>query len=74
MIIIMIMMGRFGLPVSRETEFRETGLPVLDASRRCVLGEQKTAAITAEIRGALADVREKVVETSALVAWRPAST
>jgi len=37
------------------------------------LGEEKTAAIAAEIRGALADVREEVVETSALVAWRPAS-
>ena len=35
------------------------------------LGEKKTAAIAAEIRLALADVREEVVETSALVAWRP---
>jgi ubiquinone/menaquinone biosynthesis C-methylase UbiE len=35
------------------------------------LGEKKTAAISAEIRAALADVREEVVETSALVAWRP---
>ena len=34
------------------------------------LGAEKTAAITAEIRHALADVREEVVETSALVAWR----
>ncbi len=34
------------------------------------LGETKTAAMTAEIRAALADVREEVVETSALVAWR----
>ncbi|HEY4171010.1 MAG TPA: class I SAM-dependent methyltransferase [Reyranella sp.] len=34
------------------------------------LGEAKTAAITAEIRSALGDVREEVVETSALVAWR----
>ena len=34
------------------------------------LGEKKTAAITAEIRAALADVREEVVETAALVAWR----
>ncbi len=34
------------------------------------LGE-KTAAMVAEIRAALADVREEVVETSALVAWRP---
>jgi SAM-dependent methyltransferase len=33
------------------------------------LGE-KAAAMTAEIRTALADVREEVVETSALVAWR----
>jgi SAM-dependent methyltransferase len=37
------------------------------------LGEEKTAAITAEVRRALADVREEVVETSALVAWRPDS-
>lgn len=34
------------------------------------LGEKGTAAITAEIQSALADVREEVVETSALVAWR----
>ena len=34
------------------------------------LGE-KTAAMVAELRAALADVREEVVETSALVAWRP---
>jgi SAM-dependent methyltransferase len=34
------------------------------------LGKKKTAAITAEIRTALAGVREEVVETSALVAWR----
>jgi SAM-dependent methyltransferase len=34
------------------------------------LGE-RAAAMTSEIRGALADVREEVVETSALVAWRP---
>jgi len=33
------------------------------------LGE-KMAAMVAEIRAALADVREEVVETSALVAWR----
>jgi SAM-dependent methyltransferase len=33
------------------------------------LGE-RTAAFVAELRGALADVREEVVETSALVAWR----
>ena len=33
------------------------------------LGE-KTATMMAEIRSALADVREEVVETSALVAWR----
>ena len=33
------------------------------------LGE-KTAAMVAELRSALADVREEVVETSALVAWR----
>ena len=33
------------------------------------LGE-KAAAMTTEIRTALADVREEVVETSALVAWR----
>jgi ubiquinone/menaquinone biosynthesis C-methylase UbiE len=37
------------------------------------LGENGTAAITAEIRRALADVKEEVVETSALVAWRPQS-
>lgn len=30
----------------------------------------KTAAMVAEIRSALADVREEVVETSAMVAWR----
>jgi trans-aconitate methyltransferase len=35
------------------------------------LGEKNTAAITEEVRAALADVREEVVETSALVAWRP---
>ncbi|MBN9090153.1 MAG: class I SAM-dependent methyltransferase [Reyranella sp.] len=35
------------------------------------LGETGTAAITAEVRSALADVREEVVMTSALVAWRP---
>jgi hypothetical protein len=35
------------------------------------LGEEKTAALSAEIRRVLADVREEVVETSALVAWRP---
>jgi len=35
------------------------------------LGEKKTAAISAEIRAKLADVREEVVETAALVAWRP---
>ena len=35
------------------------------------LGEKKTAAISAEIRAALAGVREEVVETAALVAWRP---
>jgi SAM-dependent methyltransferase len=34
------------------------------------LGEKNTAAITAEIRARLADVREEVVEISALVAWR----
>lgn len=34
------------------------------------LGEQKTAAISAEIRSALGHVREEVVETAALVAWR----
>jgi SAM-dependent methyltransferase len=34
------------------------------------LGETKTAAIAADIRRALADVREEVVETYALVAWR----
>lgn len=33
----------------------------------------KTAAMVAELRTALAEVREEVVETSALVAWRPAS-
>jgi hypothetical protein len=33
------------------------------------LGE-RAAAMIAEIRAALADVREEVVETSALVAWR----
>jgi ubiquinone/menaquinone biosynthesis C-methylase UbiE len=37
------------------------------------LGETGTAAITAEIRTALADIREEVVMTSALVAWRPDS-
>lgn len=31
----------------------------------------KTAAMVAEIRNALADVREEVVQTYALVAWRP---
>jgi hypothetical protein len=36
------------------------------------LGE-KTATMVAEIRAALADVREEVVETSALVAWKPES-
>jgi len=35
------------------------------------LGEKGTAAIAADIRAALAGVREEVVETSALVAWRP---
>ena len=35
------------------------------------LGEKGTAAIAADIRAALADVHEEVVETSALVAWRP---
>lgn len=35
------------------------------------LGEEKTAAITAEIHRELATVREEVVETYALVAWRP---
>jgi hypothetical protein len=35
------------------------------------LGATGTAAITAEVRSALADVREEVVMTSALVAWRP---
>jgi ubiquinone/menaquinone biosynthesis C-methylase UbiE len=35
------------------------------------LGEKNTAAISAEIRSALSTVREEVVETSALVAWRP---
>lgn len=35
------------------------------------LGEEKTAAISAEVRARLADVREEVVETYALVAWRP---
>src|SRR5262249_44243314 len=34
------------------------------------LGEKGTAAITAEIRSALAGVLEEVVTTSALVAWR----
>src|SRR5581483_6977788 len=34
------------------------------------LGEKKTAAVAAEIHRALGDVREEVVETSALVAWR----
>ena len=34
------------------------------------LGEENTAAISAEIRAKLADVREEVVETAALVAWR----
>jgi hypothetical protein len=37
------------------------------------LGEEKTAAIAADIRRALPDVREEVVETYALVAWRPDS-
>ena len=36
------------------------------------LGE-KTAAMVAELRAALGDVREEIVETSALVAWRPGS-
>ena len=36
------------------------------------LGE-KTAAMVAEIRATLADVHEEVVETAALVAWRPDS-
>ncbi len=36
------------------------------------LGE-KTAAMVAEMRASLADVHEEVVETSALVAWRPQS-
>lgn len=35
------------------------------------LGETGTAAIAADIRAALAHVREEVVLTSALVAWRP---
>jgi ubiquinone/menaquinone biosynthesis C-methylase UbiE len=35
------------------------------------LGEKNTAAIMAEIRARLADVREEVVKTAALVAWRP---
>ncbi len=35
------------------------------------LGEQKTAALVADLRASLADIREEVVETSALVAWRP---
>ena len=34
------------------------------------LGEKKTAAIAADIRSALADLHEEVVETSALLAWR----
>ncbi|MBV9735979.1 MAG: class I SAM-dependent methyltransferase [Acidisphaera sp.] len=33
----------------------------------------KTEAMIADIRAALSDVREEVVETSALVAWRPQS-
>jgi hypothetical protein len=33
----------------------------------------KMGAMVAELRAALADVREEVVETSALVAWRPDS-
>jgi SAM-dependent methyltransferase len=36
------------------------------------LGEKKAAALVAELRAALADVREEVVETSALMAWRAA--
>jgi SAM-dependent methyltransferase len=35
------------------------------------LGEARTAAMVAELRAAFADVREEVVETLALVAWRP---
>ncbi|HYD07107.1 MAG TPA: class I SAM-dependent methyltransferase [Reyranella sp.] len=35
------------------------------------LGEERTAAIAAEIRRELANVQEEVVMTSALVAWRP---
>ncbi|HZP98989.1 MAG TPA: class I SAM-dependent methyltransferase [Reyranella sp.] len=34
------------------------------------LGESKTGALIADLRAALAGVREEVVETSALVAWR----
>ncbi|HET6308782.1 MAG TPA: hypothetical protein VFG12_16450 [Rhodopila sp.] len=35
------------------------------------LGTQKTAALTADLRTALADIHEEVVETTALVARRP---
>jgi hypothetical protein len=35
------------------------------------LGEKGTAAIAADIRSALGGLSEEVVETSALVAWRP---
>ena len=35
------------------------------------LGEQKTASLIADLRAALGAVREEVVETSSLVAWRP---
>jgi SAM-dependent methyltransferase len=35
------------------------------------LGDEKTAAMVAELRAALKDVREEIVETSALVARRP---
>ncbi len=35
------------------------------------LGEKGAALIAADIRSALAQVREEVVETSALVAWQP---
>lgn len=44
----------------------------MDSTSPSHLGE-KTAALVADLRAALADVREEVVETAALVAWRSVS-
>lgn len=63
---------RFGVverrPLDVETLVRRA--LSMSTTSRSRIGEDKAVALAADLRGELADVREEVVETEALVAWR----